>query len=186
MSATQTFSIASIPADGVGKEVVSAGRRVLDALAATSDGKFAFEWTEFPWGCGYYEKTGQMMDPKGLDALKDFDAIYFGAVGWENVPDHISLWGLRLNITQNFDQWANIRPVKFLPGIQSPLRKADNTELDWIVVRENSEGEYAGLGGRNLSGRGPGNRWPSRPRCSPRRAASASCGSPSTSPGRAP
>ncbi|MDQ1058832.1 tartrate dehydrogenase/decarboxylase/D-malate dehydrogenase [Arthrobacter globiformis] len=157
MSATQTFSIASIPADGVGKEVVSAGRRVLDALADNSNGKFAFEWTEFPWGCGYYEKTGQMMDPNGLEALKDFDAIYFGAVGWENVPDHVSLWGLRLNITQNFDQWANIRPVKFLPGIQSPLRKADNTELDWIVVRENSEGEYAGLGGRNLSGRGPGN-----------------------------
>ncbi|MDQ0618937.1 tartrate dehydrogenase [Arthrobacter globiformis] len=157
MSATQKFSIASIPADGVGKEVVSAGRRVLDALAENSGGKFAFNWTEFPWGCGYYEKTGQMMDPNGLEALKDFDAIYFGAVGWENVPDHISLWGLRLNITQNFDQWANIRPVKFLPGVQSPLRKADTTELDWIVVRENSEGEYAGLGGRNLSGRGPGN-----------------------------
>jgi tartrate dehydrogenase/decarboxylase / D-malate dehydrogenase len=157
MSANQTFSIASIPADGVGKEVVSAGRRVLDALAENSGGKFAFQWTEFPWGCGYYEKTGQMMDPNGLEVLKDFDAIYFGAVGWENVPDHISLWGLRLNITQNFDQWANIRPVKFLPGVQSPLRKADNTELDWIVVRENSEGEYAGLGGRNLSGRGPGN-----------------------------
>ena len=157
MSATQNFSIASIPADGVGKEVVSAGRRVLDALAENSGGKFAFQWTEFPWGCGYYEKTGQMMDPNGLEALKDFDAIYFGAVGWENVPDHISLWGLRLNITQNFDQWANIRPVKFLPGVESPLRKADNTELDWIVVRENSEGEYAGLGGRNLSGRGPGN-----------------------------
>lgn len=157
MSATQNFSIASIPADGVGKEVVSAGRRVLDALAENSGGKFAFEWTQFPWGCGYYEKTGQMMDPNGLEVLKDFDAIYFGAVGWENVPDHISLWGLRLNITQNFDQWANIRPVKFLPGIQSPLRKADHTELDWIVVRENSEGEYAGLGGRNLSGRGPGN-----------------------------
>ena len=157
MSATQKFTIASIPADGVGKEVVSAGRRVLDALAENSGGKFSFEWTEFPWGCGYFEKTGQMMDPKGLETLKDFDAIYFGAVGWENVPDHISLWGLRLNITQNFDQWANIRPVKFLPGIQSPLRKADNTELDWVVVRENSEGEYAGLGGRNLSGRGPGN-----------------------------
>ncbi|MDQ0865362.1 tartrate dehydrogenase [Arthrobacter globiformis] len=157
MSANQTFSIALIPADGVGKEVVSAGRRVLDALAENSGGKFAFQWTEFPWGCGYYEKTGQMMDPNGLEVLKDFDAIYFGAVGWENVPDHISLWGLRLNITQNFDQWANIRPVKFLPGVQSPLRKADNTELDWIVVRENSEGEYAGLGGRNLSGRGPGN-----------------------------
>jgi tartrate dehydrogenase/decarboxylase/D-malate dehydrogenase len=157
MCAIRKFSIASIPADGIGREVVSAGRRVLDALAENSNGMFAFEWTEFPWGCGYYEKTGQMMDPKGLETLRDFDAIYFGAVGWENVPDHVSLWGLRLNITQNFDQWANIRPVKFLPGVQSPLRKADTTELDWIVVRENSEGEYAGLGGRNLSGRGPGN-----------------------------
>jgi tartrate dehydrogenase/decarboxylase/D-malate dehydrogenase len=157
MSDTQVFKIASIPADGVGKEVVEAGRKVLDALAGQSGGKFAFDWTEFPWGCGYYAKHGIMMDPDGLEVLKDFDAIYFGAVGWENVPDHISLWGLRLNITQNFDQWANIRPVKFLPGVQSPLRKADDTELDWIVVRENSEGEYAGLGGRNLSGRGPGN-----------------------------
>ncbi|MGQ3382266.1 MULTISPECIES: tartrate dehydrogenase [Glutamicibacter] len=157
MGSTRTFKIASIPADGVGKEVVAAGRRVLDAMAGQSAGKFAFEWTEFPWGCEYYAEHGVMMDPAGLDTLKDFDSIYFGAVGWENVPDHISLWGLRLNITQNFDQWANIRPVKFLPGVTSPLRKADDTELDWIVVRENSEGEYAGLGGRNLSGRGPGN-----------------------------
>lgn len=157
MNKTQVFKIASIPADGVGKEVVAAGRKVLEAVAAQSNGKFSFEWTEFDWGCEYYAKHGVMMDPAGLETLKDFDSIYFGAVGWENVPDHVSLWGLRLNITQNFDQWANIRPVKFLPGVTSPLRKADDTELDWIVVRENSEGEYAGLGGRNLSGRGPGN-----------------------------
>ncbi|XKH57587.1 tartrate dehydrogenase [Citricoccus nitrophenolicus] len=157
MSETRVFKIASIPADGVGKEVVAAGRRVLDTLQEQSNGTFAFDWTDFPWGSEYYAEHGVMMDPNGLEALKDFDAIYFGAVGWENVPDHTSLWGLRLNITQNFDQWANIRPVKFLPGVQSPLRKADDTELDWIVVRENSEGEYAGLGGRNLSGRGPGN-----------------------------
>ena len=98
-----------------------------------------------------------MMDADGLEKLREFDAIYFGAVGWENVPDHISLWGLRLNIAQNFDQWANVRPVKFLPGVRSPLRKADEVELDWVVVRENSEGEYAGYGGRNLAGRGPGN-----------------------------
>lgn len=157
MSEIKTFRIASIPGDGVGKEVVAAGRRVLDALAAQSGGAFAFEWTEFPWGSDYYAKHGEMMPAQGLDALKPFDAIYFGAVGWENVPDHVSLWGLRLNITQNFDQWANIRPVKFLPGVGSPLRRTDTAELDWIVVRENSEGEYAGLGGRNLSGRGPGN-----------------------------
>jgi tartrate dehydrogenase/decarboxylase/D-malate dehydrogenase len=98
-----------------------------------------------------------MMDPDGLETLRDFDAIYFGAVGWPTVPDHVSLWGLRLRICQSFDQWANVRPVRFHPGVVSPLRKADDTELDWVVVRENSEGEYAGFGGRNLAGRGPGN-----------------------------
>lgn len=149
--------IASIPADGVGTEVVAAGRRVLDAVAADSQGEFAFDWTEFDWGSDYYARHGLMMPEEGLEILRDFDAIYFGAVGWKNVPDHVSLWGLRLNITQNFDQWANVRPVRFLPGVVSPLRKADDTELDWVVVRENSEGEYAGLGGRNLSARGPGN-----------------------------
>ena len=154
---TQTYRIASIPADGVGKEVIAAGRKVLDFVAEQSNGEFTFQWDDFDWGSEYYARHGKMMADDGLDTLKDYDAIYFGAVGWSNVPDHISLWGLRLNITQNFDQWANIRPVKFLPGVQSPLRKADDTELDWVVVRENSEGEYAGLGGRNLSGRGPGN-----------------------------
>jgi tartrate dehydrogenase/decarboxylase/D-malate dehydrogenase len=153
----RTFRIAAVPADGVGVEVVAAGRAVLDALASTSDSGLAFDWTEFPWGCGYYEKTGRMMDDDGLDVLSGFDAIYFGAVGWPSVPDHISLWGLRLKICQSFDQWANVRPVHFHPGVVSPLRKADHTELDWVVVRENSEGEYAGLGGRNLAGRGPGN-----------------------------
>ena len=155
--AAQEFTIAAIPADGVGTEVVAAGRAVLDALAAGSSGRFSFSWTEFPWGCGYYEKTGRMMDEDGLEELRHFDALYFGAVGWPTVPDHISLWGLRLRICQNFDQWANVRPVHFHPGITSPLRKADDTPLDWVVVRENSEGEYAGLGGRNLAARGPGN-----------------------------
>ncbi|MCX5536961.1 tartrate dehydrogenase [Streptomyces sp. NBC_00006] len=156
MSELRTFRIAAIPADGVGTEVVAAGRAVLDALAAGSEEAFAFDWQEFDWGCEYYARTGKMMADDGLDRLKDFDAIYFGAVGWPTVPDDVSLWGLRLKICQNFDQWANVRPVHFLPGVVSPLRKADDTELDWVVVRENSEGEYAGLGGRNLSGRGPG------------------------------
>jgi tartrate dehydrogenase/decarboxylase / D-malate dehydrogenase len=146
----ETFRIAAIPADGVGREVVAAGRAVLDALG------IAIEWTEFPWGSDFYASHGVMMPEDGLDTLRAFDAIYFGAVGWPSVPDHVSLWGLRLRICQNFDQWANVRPVTFLPGITSPLRKADDMDLDWVVVRENSEGEYAGLGGRNLSARGPG------------------------------
>lgn len=154
--APQSFRIAAIPADGVGSEVVAAGRRVLDAVQRTSSGQFTFDWTEFPWGSHYYAKTGRMMPVDGLDILKGFDAIYFGAVGWPSVPDHVSLWGLRLAICQGFDQWANIRPVHFLPGVQSPLRKADEISLDWIVVRENSEGEYSGLGGRNLAARGAG------------------------------
>src|SRR4051795_12206470 len=156
MTTEKTFRIAAIPADGVGAEVVNAGRAVLDALAARSESRFAFDWEEFPWGSDYYAEHGTMMAEEGLDQLRDFDAIYFGAVGWPTVPDHVSLWGLRLRICQNFDQWANVRPVEFLPGIKSPLRKADDTDLNWVVVRENSEGEYAGLGGRNLSARGEG------------------------------
>ncbi|MDI5977370.1 tartrate dehydrogenase [Amycolatopsis magusensis] len=154
----QTFRIAAIPADGVGREVVAAGREVLDALAAASKpaSGFSFDWTEFDWGCDHYHRTGRMMAEDGLDRLKEFDAIYFGAVGWPSVPDHVSLWGLRLAVCQGFDQWANVRPVRFLPGVTSPLRKAAEVPLDWVVVRENSEGEYAGLGGRNLAARGPG------------------------------
>jgi tartrate dehydrogenase/decarboxylase/D-malate dehydrogenase len=156
MMSTRSFRIAAIPADGVGQEVVAAGREVLDALAAGSAGDFGFDWQEFGWGCAYYARTGRMMAADGLETLRDFDAIYFGAVGWPSVPDHVSLWGLRLAICQNFDQWANVRPVRFLPGVRSPLRKADDTELGWVVVRENSEGEYVGAGGRNFSGRGSG------------------------------
>ena len=154
--AARTFHLAAIPADGVGREVIDAGRTVLDALAVDSGGEFAFRWTEYEWGSDYYRRTGRMMPEDGLDQLQDKDAIYFGAVGWPGVPDHTSLWGLRLAICQGFDQWANVRPVQFHPGVLSPLRKADRAELDWVVVRENSEGEYSGLGGRNLSGRGPG------------------------------
>ena len=157
MSATQKFSIASIPADGVGKEVVAAGRRVLDALAEHSNGKFAFDWTEFPWGCELLRQDrpddgpGRPGAPQGLRR----HLLRRRRLG-ERPGPHQPL-GPAPEHLQNFDQWANIRPVKFLPGVQSPLRKADDTELDWVVVRENSEGEYAGLGGRNLSGRGPGN-----------------------------
>ena len=150
----RTIRIAVIPGDGIGKEVVPEGLRVLDHLADRSVGDLAFEFELFPWGCEYYLATGRMMDADGLQRLAPFDAIYFGAVGWPDVPDHISLWGLRLAICQGFDQYACIRPVQLLPGITSPLRKVSAESIDWVVVRENSEGEYAGIGGRNLVSRG--------------------------------
>lgn len=151
-SVARSYRIACIPGDGVGPEVVAAGRAVLEALHEDP----WVEWTDFDWGCAYHQQHGRMIPEDGLAQLRDFDAIYFGAVGWRTVPDHVSLWGLRLAICQGLDQWANVRPVRFLPGVPSPLRAADERDLDWLVVRENSEGEYAGLGGRNLSGRGPG------------------------------
>src|SRR5438876_3874430 len=147
-----TFRIAVIPGDGIGQEVVPEGLRVLDSLS--EEPRFAYE--HFPWGCQYYLQTGRMMDDDGLDRLQGFDAIYFGAVGWPGVPDHISLWGLRLAICQGFDQYANVRPVRLLAGVPSPLRNATAENLDWVVVRENTEGEYAGIGGRNLASRGSG------------------------------
>src|SRR5207248_10015018 len=142
--------IAVIPGDGIGQEVVAEGIRVLQRLGVD------FEYESFPWGCQYYLQTGQMIAADGVEALKAFDAIYFGAVGWPGVPDHISLWGLRLAICQGFDQYANIRPVRLLPGVPSPLRNATAETIDWVVVRENTEGEYAGIGGRNLTARRPG------------------------------
>ncbi len=153
--ASRTFNIAVIPGDGIGVEVIPEGLSVLERLAEQSDGRFRFAFQTYPWGSQYYLETGQMMAPDGLTQLQDSDAIYFGAVGWPGVPDHISLWGLRLAICQGFDQYACIRPVRLLPGVQSPLRDATPERIDWVVVRENSEGEYAGIGGRNLAGRGP-------------------------------
>jgi tartrate dehydrogenase/decarboxylase / D-malate dehydrogenase len=153
----KSFRIAVIPGDGIGTEVTPEGLRVLDRLAETSGGELAFTYEFFPWGCQYWLETGRMMDEDGLERLASFDAIYFGAVGWPGVPDYVSLWGLRLAICQGFDQYACIRPVRLLPGVPSPLRDATAETVDWVVVRENSEGEYAGIGGRNLAGRGPGN-----------------------------
>src|SRR3954466_2783861 len=143
----RTHSIAAIPADGIGPEVISAGVRVLEALAKRS-GDIAFNIKTFDWGSDYYKKHGVMMPADGLDELKKFDAIYFGAVGAPDIPDHVTLWGLRLPICQGFDQYANVRPARVLPGITSPLRAATAENLDWVIVRENSEGEYAGNGGR--------------------------------------
>ena len=143
----RTHRIAAIPADGIGKEVIPAGLRVLAALAERS-GDFKLEVTDFPWGTDYYRETGRMMAEDGLETLKGFDAIFFGAVGDQHVPDDITLWGLRLRICQGFDQYANIRPTRVLPGLTSPLRAVNPGDIDWVIVRENSEGEYAGHGGR--------------------------------------
>ncbi len=145
------FKIAAIPGDGIGKEVVAAGLEVLEALAKR-DGGFRLNVESFDWGSDYYKKHGVMMPENGRETLKKFDAIYFGAVGVPDVPDHITLWGLRLNICQPFDQYANVRPTRILPGIKSPLGGVKPQDLDWVIVRENSEGEYAGQGGRSHRG----------------------------------
>jgi len=143
----KTYRIAAIPADGIGPEVINAGLQVLDALA-NRYGEFSFDVETFDWGSDYYKQHGVMMPDNGLEQLRDFDAIYFGAVGAPDVPDHITLWGLRLPICQGFDQYANVRPTRILPGINAPLRDKGPGDLDWVIVRENSEGEYAGHGGR--------------------------------------
>jgi tartrate dehydrogenase/decarboxylase/D-malate dehydrogenase len=139
--------IAAIPGDGIGKEVIPAGLTVLRTLQERC-GDFELLVDNFPWGTEYYHRTGLMMPEDGLDVLKPYGAIYFGAVGDPAVPDHLTLWGLRLKICQGFDQYANVRPARILPGIVSPLRISDSSVLDWVIVRENSEGEYAGHGGR--------------------------------------
>ncbi len=143
----KTYRIATIPGDGIGKEVVPAGRQVLEALAAAGAG-FGFSFEDFDWGGDYYRRHGVMMPADGLDALRDKDAILFGSAGDPDIPDHITLWGLRLKICQGFDQYANVRPTRILPGIAAPLKRCAPQDLDWVIVRENSEGEYAGVGGR--------------------------------------
>lgn len=145
------YNIAAIPADGIGTEVIAAGVSVLESLQKKFD-HLTFSFEHFDWGSDYYKKNGVMMPADGLEKLKAFDAIYFGAVGAPDVPDHITLWGLRLPICQGFDQYANVRPTKILPGIQSPLRNVGPGDLDWVIVRENSEGEYSGHGGRAHKG----------------------------------
>src|ERR671917_520569 len=146
-----SYRIAAVPGDGIGKEVIAAGVEVLRALA-DRDGGFKLDFETFDWGSDYYKKHGIMMPENGRETLRPFDAIYFGAVGAPDVPDHITLWGLRLAICQPFDQYANVRPTRILPGIQGPLRNVEAKDLDWVIVRENSEGEYAGQGGRSHRG----------------------------------
>lgn len=142
----KTYKIALVPGDGIGKEVVPAGRQVLEALAAESEFRFDFE--HFDWGGDYYRAHGAMMPADGLEALKGKDAILFGSAGDPHIPDHITLWGLRLKICQGLDQYANVRPTRILPGIDAPLKRCRPEDLDWVIVRENTEGEYSGAGGR--------------------------------------
>jgi len=143
--------IAVIPGDGIGPEVISAGLDVLRCLEQRAS-DFRLHFREFPWGTQYYKQHGAMMPSDGLAHLRSFQAIYFGAVGAPDVPDHITLWGLRLAICQGFDQYVNLRPTRLLPGLNSPLRNCTSADLDWVIVRENSEGEYSGQGGRSHLG----------------------------------
>jgi tartrate dehydrogenase/decarboxylase / D-malate dehydrogenase len=143
----KTYKIAAIPGDGIGTEVIAAGIEAMNAVAGR-DGGFQFTFDHFDWGGEYYKRHGRMMPDNGRELIRHHDAILFGSAGHPDIADHITLWGLRLAICQPFDQYANVRPTRILPGITSPLRHVADRELDWVIVRENSEGEYAGVGGR--------------------------------------
>ena len=140
----KTYRIASIPGDGIGNEVIPAGIEVLNQLAKSE--AFGLSFEHLDWSSERFKRTGAYIPDGGLEKLKGCDSIFFGAVGAPDVPDHLSLWGLRLPICQGFDQYANVRPSRLLPGITSPMRNAE--EIDWVIVRENTEGEYSGAGGR--------------------------------------
>jgi tartrate dehydrogenase/decarboxylase / D-malate dehydrogenase len=142
--------IAVIPGDGIGKEVIPEGIRVLEAAGRRFG--FEFEWTHFDWSCEVYARTGRMMPADGLDQLKDFEAIYLGAIGFPGVPDHVSLWGLLIPIRRGFRQYVNLRPVRLLRGVKSPLVGRTPEDIDLVIVRENNEGEYSEIGGRLYHG----------------------------------
>jgi tartrate dehydrogenase/decarboxylase/D-malate dehydrogenase len=142
--------IAMIPGDGIGKEVVPAAARVLDAAGQRFG--FELEWTTFDWSCERYARTGRMMPEDGLDQLRKFSAIFLGAVGFPGVPDHVSLWGLLIPIRRGFQQYVNLRPVRLLRGVKSPLAGRTSADIDMLIVRENNEGEYSSIGGRLYEG----------------------------------
>jgi tartrate dehydrogenase/decarboxylase/D-malate dehydrogenase len=146
----KTYQIAAIPGDGIGKEVVPEGMRVLEAAGRRFG--FALKWREFDWSCERYTKTGSMMPADGLDQLRASDAIFLGAVGFPGVPDHVSLWGLLIPIRRGFRQYVNLRPIRLLAGVDSPLKDRKPGEIDFFVVRENNEGEYSEIGGRLYAG----------------------------------
>ena len=145
MPTEHKHKIAVIMGDGIGKEVVPEGMRVLDVAGE----RFGFKllWTPFPWSCEYYGSKGEMMPKNGLEILKDYEAIFLGAIGYPGVPDHVSLWGLLIPIRRGFQQYVNFRPVKNMRGIASPLRNIEAGKIDFCVVRENNEGEYSTIGG---------------------------------------
>ncbi len=146
----KTYAIAAIPGDGIGREVVPEGMRVLEAAARRFG--FALKWREFDWSCERFAKLGRMMPEDGLEQLRASDAVYLGAVGFPGVPDHVSLWGLLIPIRRGFQQYVNLRPIRLLAGVDSPLRDRKPGEIDFYVVRENNEGEYSEIGGRLYAG----------------------------------
>ncbi len=150
MSTTRKYRIACIPGDGIGPEVLTAGQAVADAVADLCG--FSIEWASFDWSCERFHRTGRMMPEDGIEQLRDHDAIYLGAVGFPGVPDHVSLWGLLIPLRREFEQYANVRPVRLLQGIDSPLAGRTADDIDFIVVRENVEGEYSEVGGRVYPG----------------------------------
>ncbi len=146
----RTYKIAAVPGDGIGKETVPEGLRVLEA-AATRFG-FTLRTTDYDWSCGRYAQTGAMMPEDGMDQLRAHDAVFLGAVGWPGVPDHVSLWGLLIPIRRGFDQYVSLRPCKLMPGARTPLAGRTEADIDFYVVRENTEGEYSSVGGRLFEG----------------------------------
>ncbi len=150
MGPKRTCRIALIPGDGIGREVVPEGVRVLDAVGRRFD--IEFEWQTYPWSCETYLRTGRMMPENGIEQLKGHDAIYLGAVGFPGVPDHVSLWGLLIPIRRELRQYVNLRPVRLLEGVATPLQGRGPEEIDFVVVRENNEGEYSEIGGRLYAG----------------------------------
>jgi tartrate dehydrogenase/decarboxylase/D-malate dehydrogenase len=150
VSKERAYKIAVVAGDGIGREVIPEGMQVVEAAGR----KFGFSvgWKEFDWSCERFAKTGRMMPEDGIEAVKPHDAIYLGAVGYPGVPDHISLWGLLIPLRRELDLYANIRPVRLLDGITSPLAGRTKQDIDFIVVRENSEGEYSSIGGRAMAG----------------------------------
>ena len=147
---SRTYRIAAVPGDGIGKETVPEGLRVLEA-AATRFG-FSLKTTDYDWSCDRFMREGAMMPADGLDQLREHDAVFLGAVGWPGVPDHVSLWGLLIPIRRGFDQYASVRPCRMMPGMKTPLAGRTAGEIDFYVVRENTEGEYSAVGGRMFEG----------------------------------